>query len=115
MIERSEIAYREQEAALRDLGVGEIQIDEMLRTGKLIESVHLVSPVDGFVLARNVSNGQLFGKGAELYRIADLSRVWILADVYENEVKHVRPGMTVRFSLPRQGRWHEARVSDVLP
>ena len=115
IIERSDVAYREQQAALRDLGVGELQMEEMLKTGKLIESVHLVSPVDGFVIARNASDGQLFEKGAELYRIADLTRVWILADVNEDEVRHVRPGMTVRFSLPRQGRWHEARVSDVLP
>ena len=41
-----------------------------------------MSPVDGFVLQRNVSPGLRFDRGFEFYRIADLRRVWILADVY---------------------------------
>jgi Cu(I)/Ag(I) efflux system membrane fusion protein len=113
--ERSAVNIRQQRDALKNLGVGDLQIDEMVRARKLMESIDIVSPVNGFVLARSVSDGQRFEKGAELYRIADLSRVWILADVYENEVRHIRPGMTVRFSLPRQGEEREARVSDVLP
>ncbi len=45
-------------------------------------------PATGFILARNVSPGESIEKGKELYRIADLGRVWILADVFENEGLH---------------------------
>jgi Cu(I)/Ag(I) efflux system membrane fusion protein len=54
-------------------------------------------------------------KGNEFYRIADLSRIWIFADIYENEGQHFRPGMKVKVSLPHQGKAFQARVSDVLP
>jgi RND family efflux transporter MFP subunit len=73
------------------------------------------SPTAGFVLARNVTPGQWFDRGTELYRIADLSRVWIFADIYENEGRYFRPGMKVKVSLPNQGKAFQARVSDVLP
>jgi len=103
------------EDGLRSLGMGDKQIEEMRRTRQLVQSITLVSPVAGFVLARNVSPSQWFGRGTELYRIADLSRVWIFADIYENEGQYLRPGMEVKASLPSQGKAFRAKVSDVLP
>ncbi len=101
--------------ALANMGMGDRQIDEMANTRKITESVMITAPETGFVLVRNVSPGQRFERGAELYRIADLSRVWILADLFENEARYLRPGMWVTASLPRQGRAFRARVSDVPP
>ncbi len=54
-------------------------------------------------------------KGWEFYRIADLSRVWILADVYGNEVNYFKPGTEAKVTLPDQGKVYRARVSKVLP
>jgi len=103
------------EDGLRSLGMGDIQIEEMKRTRQLVQYITLVSPAAGFVLARNVSPNQWFDRGTELYRIADLSRVWIFADIYENEEQYFRPGMKVKVSLPHQGKAFQAKVSDVLP
>jgi multidrug efflux pump subunit AcrA (membrane-fusion protein)/YHS domain-containing protein len=44
-----------------------------------------------------------------------LSRVWILADIFENESEYLRPGRNVKISLPNQGKTFHAKVSDVLP
>jgi RND family efflux transporter MFP subunit len=66
-------------------------------------------------MARNVSPGQQFLKGTELFQIADLSRVWILADVFEHEVQYFKPGLTATVSLPYQERSYQARVTAVLP
>jgi YHS domain-containing protein len=74
-----------------------------------------MAPVDGFVLARNVSPGLKFDRGAEWYRIADLGQVWILADVFENEAQYLHPGVRARVSLPNQSKTFLARVSEVLP
>ena len=73
----------------------------------------LASAATGFVLARNVSAGQRFVKGEELFRVADLSRVWILADLFERESRYVRPGQRVKVLY--QGRAFQAQVSEVLP
>jgi YHS domain-containing protein len=97
--------------------MGEMQIKEMIRTRKYIENVDITSPADGFIIARNVSEGQRFDKGTELYRIADLSRVWILADLFENEAEliKIKPGQSVAISLPYQKKNLQATVSNIIP
>ncbi len=100
---------------LQNVGMSLLQMEEIRRTRQFPDSIKIVAPVDGFVLARNVSPGQKFERDTEWYRIADLRHVWILADVFENEAQYLHPGMHVRVSLPNQGKTLAGRVSDVLP
>jgi Cu(I)/Ag(I) efflux system membrane fusion protein len=101
--------------SLRNLGMGDLQIEEMIRTRRFMENVNITSPADGFILIRNVSLGLRFEKGWEFYRIADLSRVWILADVYEREAECFQPGIEAKVILPYQKKTYQAKVSEVLP
>ena len=100
---------------LQNLGMSALQMDEIRRTRQIPDSIKIVSPVDGFVVARNVSSGQKFERDTEWYRIADLRRVWILADVLESDAQYLYPGSLVRVSLPGQEKSFSGRVSDVLP
>jgi RND family efflux transporter MFP subunit len=79
------------------------------------EAIQIVAPADGLVLARNIWPGQRFERGAEWYRIADLRHAWILADVFEQEAPHLRPGTPATVSLPGQSTGIGARVASVLP
>ncbi|MEW5745477.1 MAG: efflux RND transporter periplasmic adaptor subunit [Nitrospirota bacterium] len=110
-----DLSIQQHVDALKNFGMSEMQIQEMIRTRKFTEDVYIVSPADGFIVTRNISDGQRFEKGTELFKIADLSRVWILADIYENEAHFLKPGMTVRASLPSQKISFPARVSSALP
>jgi Cu(I)/Ag(I) efflux system membrane fusion protein len=101
--------------SLRNLGMSEHQIDEMTRTRQGVDNIEIRSPGPGFIVARNISQGLRFERGAELYRITDLSHVWILADIFENETEYFRPGIVARVVLPNQKKTFRARVSDVLP
>lgn len=101
--------------SLKNLGMGDLQIEEMIRTRKYTGQVDITSPSDGFILIRNVSKGLRFDKGRELYRIADLSRVWILADVFENETQYFKPGIEAKVTLPNQKKIYRAKASKVLP
>jgi membrane fusion protein, copper/silver efflux system len=100
---------------LQNLGMSTLQMEEIRRTREFPDSIKIVAPADGFVLARNVSPGQKFERDTEWYRIADLRRVWILADVFENEAQYLHPGTRVTVSLPNQVKTLPGRVSDVLP
>ena len=100
---------------LQNLGMSTLQMEEIKRTRQFPDFIKIISPVDGFLLARNVSPGQKFGRDTEWYRIADLRRVWILADVVESEAEYLRPGVQVKISLPNQSKTFQGRVSDVLP
>jgi RND family efflux transporter MFP subunit len=99
---------------LQNMGMSTVQIEEVRRTRDVPTDIRILAPAAGFVLARNASVGQRFEKGAEWYRIADLSRVWILADVFEKDAHYLRPGMRARVSLPDQ-KALPAVVSEVLP
>lgn len=101
--------------SLRNLGMGELQIDEIGRTRLYTDNIYVTSPANGFVIVRNVSPGERFEKGKELYKIGDLSRVWILADVFENEAEYYKAGLKVKFTVPHQKKTFLATVSNVLP
>ena len=100
---------------LRNLGVSDAQIKQMSENRQLPESVDIVAPAEGFILARNISPGQHFDRSTEFYRIADLSQVWILADVFGSEAQAFQPGAVARVTLPDQRKSFSARVSKVLP
>ena len=100
---------------LRGLGMSRFQIDELARTRQRANIVTVRSPADGFVVARNVSPGQRFEQGDELYVIADLRAVWIVADVFQDEARFIKPGMPVRVHVPGQDREFNARVGRILP
>ncbi len=100
---------------LENLGMSARQVEELRKTRQVAQKIHVVSPADAFVLARNVSLGQRFEKGSELYRLSDLSHVWILADLFEREGQEIKPGQVAKVTLPYQGKSLTARVSDLPP
>jgi membrane fusion protein, copper/silver efflux system len=101
--------------SLESLGMSERQVEEIRKTRQVAQQIWVLSPANAFVLARNVSLGQRFEKGFELYRLADLSHVWILADLFEREGQDIRPGQVAKVTLPYQGKNLTGRVSDVPP
>jgi RND family efflux transporter MFP subunit len=107
--------FRQRIERLQSLGMSANQMEEIGRTREIPQGIKIFAPAAGFVLARNVSLEEKFEKGAEWYRIADLSRVWILADVFQNEAQYLQPGKTVKVSLPQQRRTFQAKVSAVRP
>jgi Cu(I)/Ag(I) efflux system membrane fusion protein len=70
---------------LRFLGMGEAQIEELGRTRREIVDVNLTAPADGQILERHMALGQRFMKGELLYSIANLERVWVLADIHAGD------------------------------
>lgn len=84
---------------LKNLGVPESVIEELRRTGKVPLRIALTAPASGVVLERNAIVGMMALPGQTLFRIADTSRVWALADVTEFSLASIRPGAQARVSL----------------
>ena len=106
---------RSAEEALLALGMGETQVKEIAKTRQTSRDIDIRAPATGLVLQRNIFPGQRFDRGTEWYRIADLSRIWVLADTYENEAQYFRPGMRGRVILPFQKKVFSAKILDVPP
>jgi membrane fusion protein, copper/silver efflux system len=100
---------------LRNMGVSNSQLREMARRRELVQDIQVESPVDGFVLKRSVSPGLRFDRGFEFYRIADLNRVWILADVYRDQLPFIRRGASARITTAESSRALPATVSPSEP
>ena len=101
--------------SLRGLGMSDLQIEEIHRTRTASPHVNIYSPVSGFVLTRNISPSQRFDKGTELYRIADISRVWVMTDIFEKDravPEAGRGGHRPVSGPPAQGA-HERRAAPV--
>jgi RND family efflux transporter MFP subunit len=103
------------EANLLALGMSQAQMKEMERNRKPAQEIEIRAPVTGFVLQRGVFPDYRFDRNSELYRIADLSRVWILADMYESEAYSIKPGSEARISLPYARKRFHGKVSQTLP
>jgi membrane fusion protein, copper/silver efflux system len=68
------------------------QIDQVVRTGQPIRSITVHAPMDGFVSERRAFPNQRVTPDSDLYTITDLSRVWIVADVFESDITAITTG-----------------------
>jgi membrane fusion protein, copper/silver efflux system len=101
---------------LQFLDVPEHQIRELEQSGEIKKSLHIHSPVDGTVLRIGVRQGQHVTPQKELYMLADLRQVWVLADIYENEIPWVALGDKVEMTLTSvPGRTYKGEVSYIYP
>ena len=102
---RAEQLQADAEAAsyrteLRGLGMGERQIRQLETTSKLNAEYPIIAPRSGMLLERKVAVGQVLQPADLAFRIADLSTVWIVADVPEQEAGSLRKGVEVTVHVP---------------
>ena len=95
-------------------GASPVQIEDVKQTRQLPIWMKVTAPADGVLLARSVSIGEKFSRGAELFRMADLRRVWIIADVPAAGGGDIKPGMTAQVVVPGRVTPVPARVSNAL-
>lgn len=100
---------------LQNLGMSEAQIRQMAENHQLPHGIDIVSPADGFILARNITVGQHFEHDTEFYRVADLGRVWVVAEIDDQEAGYTHSGGAATVSLKGSGRELAAKIAESLP
>jgi membrane fusion protein, copper/silver efflux system len=101
---------------LKLFGVKDHQIAELEKAGKPTIRLPIYTPLSGTVIEKMVQLGQYVTAGEVLFSIADLSKVWVEIDVFENEVPYVRVGQHVEIrSAPEHGAPTNGRISFVYP
>lgn len=95
----SETLLQAARERLRLWDMSEEQIQKLDETGEVSRTTTMYSPIDGFVLKREVFERTYITPETELYEIADFSTVWVNAEVYEYELPYVRVGQAARMSL----------------
>jgi membrane fusion protein, copper/silver efflux system len=106
-------------AARRRLQLWDIsdeQVEGIARTGETQQHVTLYAPIGGYVMERNAFPKQRITPEMMLYTLADLSTVWVIADVYEYEAAAVKLNQSATFTLAYlPGRTFRGTVSYILP
>ncbi len=103
-------------ARLKLLDVPMHQIRELRRTRKVMKSLHIHSPFNGTVMRIGVREGERITPATELYMIADLTRVWVIVDLYEDDLPWVREGDEAQMRVAGiPGRVFRGTVSYIYP
>ncbi|MCV9388562.1 efflux RND transporter periplasmic adaptor subunit [Reichenbachiella ulvae] len=92
------------------------QIDQILKAGKPMDQLPILADKNGIVIAKKANQGDYVKEGQALYDLANLNSLWVLFDVYEQDMPWVKQGDSIRFevsSLP--GKKFEGRVNFIDP
>src|SRR2546427_3150335 len=101
---------------LQLLGMSEEQIGLLEKTGQPQTRITLYAPINGVIAELGVREGMTVMSGAMLFRLVDLSKVWVNAEVPEAQGAWLRPGTAVEARVPSfPGRVFRGRVSAILP
>jgi len=107
------------EAARQRLKFWDISDDQIMKieeSGKPIRTLTLYSPVNGYVVQKMAIRGMRVMPGEKLFDIADLSTVWVIADIYENELPLVKQGQSAKITLSYfPGKEMNALIDYVYP
>ncbi len=82
------------------LGLTEEQIAHLESEGRVEDHITVFSPIGGTVIHKNALEGMYVKEGEAIYRVADLSRLWIMIDIYEYELGWVRLYQEVEITTP---------------
>jgi RND family efflux transporter MFP subunit len=116
VIDQSETLFQAAKRRLELWDLSEAQIQQVLATGQPIKNITLYSPIGGYVLERKAFSQVKVMPDTDLYTVADLSRVWIMADVFEYEAPNIRVGEAARIELSYYpGKSFGARVTYIQP
>ncbi|MEQ1754335.1 MAG: efflux RND transporter periplasmic adaptor subunit [Micropepsaceae bacterium] len=112
----NERSIRTTRERLRLYEVPEQEIDRLIRTQSPTGHISWPAPQDGTVIEKPIVQGMQAEAGMTLYRLADLSKIWVIAEAPETTLVVAKPGATARISLAAYpGKIFEGKISFVYP
>jgi len=107
---------RAAEERLRQFGVPEQTITDLEQSGKVQRDIAINSPASGYIIERAALPNAYVQPDMKLYTIADLSTVWVYANVFQNDVGRLKPGDSARVTVDAYpGRNFNGRIDQILP
>lgn len=85
---------------LKNWKISDSQIDQILTSGKPIETITIFSDHSGYVLSKKVSQGDYVFQGQALYTLGSTGKVWLIFNVFESDMAIVKKGSKVAFTTP---------------
>lgn len=103
-------------ARLQQWDIPASEIEKLDRTGEAITNLTINSPVSGYVTEKNALPNMYVQPDTKLYTVADLSEIWVVAQVFQNDAGKIKPGELAEVSVDTYpGRTFRGRVDYILP
>jgi membrane fusion protein, copper/silver efflux system len=113
---RTEPLVRGARQRLKLWDVSDAQLEAIANKGEPLQHLPVLAPASGYVVAKDVVEGAAVKSGQRLFRIAALDRVWVEADVYEQDIPLVQVGQEALVTLSHlPGRTFSGRISFIYP
>ncbi len=104
------------EERLRQFGVSAQQIAALKQTGEVQHDIPVDAPASGYVLERNALPNAYIQPETKIYTLADLSTVWVYANVFQNDVGRLKPGDPAQVTADSYpGKQFKGRIDQILP
>lgn len=104
------------ERRLEQWDVPASEIAKLKESGKAITDLTINSPTSGYITERNALPNMYVEPSTKLYTIADLSSVWVNAQVFQNDLSRIKPGDTAQITADSYpGHTFSGRIEDILP
>ena len=101
---------------LRYYDISDEQIAQLERTRQPSKTLRILAPQDGFVIEKDVVEGQMVDPGTRIYRLADLGLVWVQAEIYEQDLPYIKLGQEALVTLDYlPDREFRGRVTYIYP
>jgi Cu(I)/Ag(I) efflux system membrane fusion protein len=101
---------------LKFYDISDGQIAELEKMRQPQKTMRILAPQDGFVVEKNVTEGQMVDAGMKIYRLADLGLVWVQADIYEQDLAYIKLGQEATVTLSYlPDREFRGRVTYIYP
>ena len=92
------------------------QIQQIIDRGEVQTHMEIISPVDGYVMVRNVVDDQHVVEGTVIYEVANLEHLWVILEAYEEDINWISTGDQIEFrTRSNPGRTYEAVVNYIDP
>jgi RND family efflux transporter MFP subunit len=104
------------EHRLEQWEVPQSEIAKLKETGKPVTDLTISSPVEGYITERNALPNMYAEPSTKLYTVAELSRVWVYAQVFQDDIGRIKPGDTAQVTVDSYpGRTFTAQIEEILP
>jgi len=115
-VENAKSLVEASKRRLRLWGITDEQIEKLEKNQEPSMNITIYAPIAGTVIQKDALEGMYIGEGTPLYRIADLSTIWMYADIYESEIAHVQVGQNVDITLTAYpGKNFSGKVAFIAP
>lgn len=113
---RNSELLRKAQTRLELLGISRDQIKQLEKTGKTLYRVPFFAETDGYVTNLNIRDGMYLQPATEVLSMVDLHKVWVIADVFENEQSWLEVGQPAEVSIPAMGIKNlEGKIDYIYP